>query len=437
MRRLSPFSSHARHQWHDLLTNILQYGIMLLLILLPFHAFMVIVISHVTGHELALAAWKDAIVLILAAAGIGLALLDKNFGWLKHRTNYAILGAIASGMVASIINWHFDITWLVGIKTTLLPLVLFLTVQQVAKAFDDSILEKLVLLPALLVSVVALWQFLAIPTTLLSQLGYSAATIQPYQGVHPGFDFGRAFATLGGPNQLGAYLILPAVWLFLRAVKLDNRRERLASAIGFCIVAGAVVVSFSRSAILALLVGLVAALFSSIPKKWRWPLVGALAAAVLIGWFGVRTVLHYDPGTAARSFLLRGELSATGQVVGGDSGHVQAVEQGLEKVSEHPLGLGLGSAGPASFYGHQLLTENWFIQIALELGVIGLAFLIFAFARLFINFHRKSGIFTMAMFASLAGLLVANLFLHTFADSTLGLTYFALAGIALARPEEA
>lgn len=431
-----PDTKHRR--WHVDLTKFLRGGIILLLLVLPFHAFLIIVISKLTGHELVLAAWKEIVVLALAAAGVLLMLLDSNFAWLKHKTNYAVLGAIASGLIASVLNWHFDITWLAGVKTTILPLILFLTVQQVAESFDDNLLEKLVLLPALAVSALAVWQFLAIPTTLLASLGYSSTTILPYQAVHPGFDFARSFSTLGGPNQLGVYLILPAVWLLIRALKQDSRRERLASAIGFCLVSAALTVSFSRSAILALTVGVVTALIVTVPKKWRWPLIGTMVVAVLVAWLGLRIVLEHSPGSPLRSFVLRGELTATGEVIGGDSGHVRSIESGVEKVSEHPLGTGLGTVGPASFYANNpYLTENWFLQIALELGLPGLAFILFAFGRLLLNFHRKSGLFTTAMFASLIGLIVANLFLHSFADSTLGLTYFALAGIALARPEEA
>lgn len=427
-----------RRRWHDDLTKLLRGGIITLLLLLPFHAFLVIVISRLTGHELVLAAWKELIVLVLAAAGLVLMLLDGNFAWLKRKTNYAVLGAIASGLIASLINWQFDISWLAGVKTTILPLILFLTVQQVAESFDDSLLEKLVLLPALAVSALAVWQFLAIPTSLLTSIGYNASTIVPYQSVHPGFDAARAFSTLGGPNQLGAYLILPATWLLIRAIKQVSRRERLASAIGFCLVAAALTVTFSRSAILALVVAVVTVLIVTVPKRWRWPLVGTLAVAAVAAWFGLQAILDHSPGSALRSFVLRGELSATGQVIGGDSGHVKAIEQGVEKIVEHPLGTGIGTVGPASFYeSTPFLTENWFLQIALELGLPGLALILFAFGRLLLNFHRKSGLFTTAMFASLIGLIVANLFLHSFADSTLGLTYFALAGIALARPEEA
>jgi hypothetical protein len=59
-----------------------------------------------------------------------------------------------------------------------------------------------------------------------------------------------------------------------------------------------------------------------------------------------------------------------------------SVRAGLIVVAEHPLGLGLGTAGPkAARFDEQegkprILTETWYILYAIQVGVVGLALLL-------------------------------------------------------------
>jgi O-antigen ligase len=97
----------------------------------------------------------------------------------------------------------------------------------------------------------------------------------------------------------------------------------------------------------------------------------------------------------------------------------------------NPIGHGLGSAGPASFKASQpVIPENWYLQIAYEVGILGLLLYILAFAGLLGDFIRNRNLALPAsLFALTCGILVSNLFLHTWADSTLVLIVFTLYGL--------
>ena len=116
-------------------------------------------------------------------------------------------------------------------------------------------------------------------------------------------------------------------------------------------------------------------------------------------------------------------------------GHFERSKDGIKYLLENPLGLGLGDAGPASnrfapdFLG--FIPENWFLQVGLESGFIGLItfILIIIFtikALLKVNNH-----FGLPLAIALFALCFHALFLHTFESSAVALTFWGLSGIAL------
>lgn len=425
--------THARAtQLTRRLTPWLTGGLAVLLAAVPFHAFVVTVLGAQFGHQLVFASWKEVLQLGIIAGVLLLALLNRNWRWLKRGANRAFITAIVFGILASWIGQGFGISWLAGVKTTILPLVLFMTVQPLAEYFTDKQLAKLILIPALVVAGLAIVQFLIVPTDWLMSLGYNASTILPYQGVHPGFDAARSFSTLGGPNQLGAYLILPTTWLLARSLSEPTRQSRVISSVGFVVVLTGLTLSFSRSALLGLITSCIVLFALYVPTRWRWLVFVLSALAGYLAWLIIMQVVSMS-GSALSSFLLRGSLASSG-IVGGDSGHVQSILYGLQGVLDHPFGLGLGSAGPASFFSeHPLLTENWWLQIAFELGIPGLVAVIIGWFYMFKHWHMHLDRLDRIMLATFSGLAVSSLFLHTFADSTLAIVALAMAGLVYGR----
>ncbi len=425
------------------ITGIRKVGAVLILVLfaiLPFHAFIAVSLGRLTGQPEIVALWKELLTsaIIILGALIGVRHVRKNGitnrWW--HRPDFIlILLILVCGLVASIAGgaWR-DVPLLVGLKTSVLPLILFLAVQVFSRQISARQLSLVILIPAAFVAGIALWQFFATPTAFFTQLGYGPSTILPYQGLHPDFPFGRSFASLGGPNQLGTYLIIPAAIALAYAVKARRREVRLTAALGFTVFVLAAVTSFSRSALLGLAVAGAVAILLAVPKKFRVLTLGGFVAAGVAGGMAAWAVLMNAKSSAIDRFLLRGELTASG-VFGGDEGHVTALVQGYEAIVASPVGRGIGAAGPASLYGlRPLITENWYLQIAVEFGIIGLGLMLMLLVNIMhtIRRHGPQDPLRIGFVGAFAGIMVANLFLHSFADSTLGLLTFGVAGLLYA-----
>jgi O-antigen ligase len=116
-------------------------------------------------------------------------------------------------------------------------------------------------------------------------------------------------------------------------------------------------------------------------------------------------------------------------------GHVSALKQGIHDVVHEPLGRGPGTAGPASAYNNQpaRISENFFLQVGQETGLIGLAlFLLINGGVGYLLWLRREDPLSLALFASLIGLTAVNLLGHAWADDTLAYIWWGLAGIAMA-----
>ena len=74
--------------------------------------------------------------------------------------------------------------------------------------------------------------------------------------------------------------------------------------------------------------------------------------------------------------------------------------------------------------------ENWYLQIAYEVGVLGLVLYLAAFTGLLGEFVRdRKNPFAIGLLSATVGILIVNLFLHAWADSTLVLIMFSLYGL--------
>jgi O-antigen ligase len=121
--------------------------------------------------------------------------------------------------------------------------------------------------------------------------------------------------------------------------------------------------------------------------------------------------------------------------VSSNAGRAYALQQGVNDALHHPLGRGPGTAGPASFRNDGELpriAENYYLQLTQEVGLIGLALFIFlnvAVAQELLR--RRQDLLSVVLLASLIGLSVVNMFSHAWADDTLGMLWWGLAGIAI------
>jgi O-antigen ligase len=140
---------------------------------------------------------------------------------------------------------------------------------------------------------------------------------------------------------------------------------------------------------------------------------------------------------AAAPFIASGGLLDR---VGDDSSneeHQAKFFSGLDTIAESPLGEGLGtSAGTGQRFGTVThVSENYYLQVGNEIGVIGavtfVAFVIAVNRRLHKARSRSDDAVVAGTRSGFLGISVAAFFLHAFTNQTVAWTAFGLAGAAL------
>ncbi|HTI29787.1 MAG TPA: O-antigen ligase family protein [Methylomirabilota bacterium] len=248
----------------------------------------------------------------------------------------------------------------------------------------------------------------------------------------------RAIGLLHSPNEFGAAL---AIAIALLVVPGLLRIRDWMRAWLLAILAMALLISFSRSAWLATLVssGLILwlsraqlrSLIAVRPDSRRRTLltIGAPILASVILTIAVFT-------TSGAAALVKATATGNDPSVGNRPHSVRA---GLTVLFEHPLGLGLGTAGPkaARFDETQgrprILTETWYILYAIQVGLIGFGLLavtaVTILRRLWTDRLRP---ISRAAFGIAFGLGVGAIFIPVIEDPTVSTPLWAIIGLALA-----
>lgn len=281
-------------------------------------------------------------------------------------------------------------------------------------------------------------QVTVLPHDILKYIGYSKDTIAPYLTVDQNYDFIRVNGTLRGPNPLGIYgaIVIAAVvaGLAMTWKRLAAMRKFLpwvVAAVG----AAAVITlwfSYSRSAKIAAVVAVVVVaivLYGKYISRSLW-IALALAATVLIGGvylardtpFVSVVILHEDPNE--------------GNDVNSNDGHWESLIDGTDRMIRQPFGAGVGSTGSPSLLGKQpLIIENYYLYVAHEVGWVGLGVFVALFVVVLKRlWQRRRDWLALSVLASGIGIAVASLFLPVWADDTVSIVWWGLAGVALATP---
>jgi hypothetical protein len=429
MNRLTPDNKLARG---------LGWLAAIIIVLLPFHAFLTVWLSSLTGHYTLLRLWKEFLLVPITAGALYLLFKNREFTrrffrlWLVRLILiYALLLVIS----AAVAYGAHDVTakgmWY-GLLVDLRFLVFFLAVLIIG-AYSDWLGQRwrrLLLVPALLVAVFAILQFLVLPYDFLKHFGYGDSTISPYETINHNLNHLRVESTLRGANPLGAYLILPLSVLTLAFIK-DRRQRRNVAVFGAGVLL-ALLFSFSRSAWLGALLaaGLIIWLSLRSARARRiigWAVAGAAVLLIAIG-FLLRNNLTYE------NFVLHTDrVSKAAQ--SSNQGHTQAFKAAVHDIAHQPLGGGVGTAGPQSAYNDRpaRIAENYYLQIGQEAGIIGMLLLIsicIIIAKML--FERRAEPLALILFASLIGISLVNLLSHAWSDDTLAYIWWGLAGITLA-----
>ncbi len=399
-------------------------------ILLPFHAFLTTWAGSNFGHLDLIRIWKEIILALLICPALWLVSSKPELkswllkSWITRLFGlYVLLHLVLGGFAYADHNVnHVALVYSYIINLRFIGFFIICYIVAASHDFLKNYWARIVLGPAAVVILFGLIQRFILPYDFLRHFGYGPQTIPAYQTVDSNIDYRRIQSTLRGANPLGAYLVL--VVPGFTAVLRSRTFKLIAAAASFVVL----FYSYSRSAWIG--VGLALGLmfwWASKNKKTHLLMVGAVIIACVAGIYSLRanqaannTLFHTNSSSVAKS---------------SNNAHLGSMEQGIEDVLRQPLGGGPGTAGPASYRNNHppRIAENYFVQIAQETGIEGLAIFVAINLLVALELWRRRGeALPRILLASLAGLTFVNMVSHAWTDDTVSYLWWGLAGIAIA-----
>lgn len=418
--------------------RILPIGVILIFILLPFHALLTAWYASNFGSFDAVRLWKEALLAFLCLVAILLIYRDKKLrteirkdklfilsgAFISWTLLMTVFGLISGNVSAKAAGYGLIID-------TRFFLFMLLVIIAMRSGLEAIKWQKYIFIPAGIVITFGLLQFI-LPNDFLRHFGYGNETLKAFQAVDNKPELARLQSTLRGPNPLGAYLV-PILTLFI-AQLLKVKRKKWIYLLGA--VASLVVLfgTYSRSAWVGAAVSTWLLIFISVRSDYYKKLLYIATTGLLI--ISSLSVILLRNNDAVQNLAFHTN-ERSGSATSSNQQRGRALKDGLDDIIHNPLGSGVGSAGPASLrndHGTGKLAENFFLQIGQESGVIGLVLFMAALAvimkRLLI---RRRDMLAGAVLASLGGLIIVNLVSHAWADDTLAYVLFGLIGTVLAR----
>jgi hypothetical protein len=430
------------------LTNILTFLVAVILITLPFHAFLSVWLASIVGHYTAVRLWKELVLLILVI----------KLGWtwrsrIRHLTKVDILWkliisycmlVLVSGLVAYMLHDVSLKAFAYGLVIDTRFLVFLIVVALLGQETDwlQHHWKQLLLIPAAGVIVFGLLQYTLLPHNFLGHFGYGPGTIPVTATVDQKTDYVRIGSTLRGANPLGAYLVL-IIAAFLALIVRQKRssarsawpvQRRNLLVIGLALSLIVLGATYSRSAWIGTAVSLGLLIWWSLPSKKARQLY-ILGVMVLIV-IGATMLVSLRNNSNFENTIFHTDRNSH-SLQSSNAGHASALKNGLKDMFKHPLGSGTGTAGPASTYNNHSprIAENYFIQVGQETGWLGLVLFIAIMVRVATLLRRKrADALSLLLLASLAGLVIVNMLSHAWADDTLAYVWWGFVGIALNMP---
>ncbi len=438
-----------KNKYLDKVTNCLFFLALALIVYMPLHVFIAQSASLVTGGLEVWKATKDVLIVLLVPGMLFWAYKRGLFADSFLR-KFIIFSGLYTLLHFLFLLFYRDIT---GTYAAIIACVYntrifgylllgYLVVSSTSAKKHSKTILTAGLLVALIVALFGVFQYF-LPHDLLESVGYSLE-----RGVKPNFfiddkpDFPRVMSTIKDPNSLGAFLIIP---ILLTGVSLLNnkfnkelfirpfRKSFLVFVLSVLLIC--LFLTFSRGATLALIVSLAVffALYNSDKlintTKRYWP----HASIVLVVTLGV--VFMFRDTYIFKNVVFHADEATT--KADPNEQRLILYERATENILDQPLGHGPGSAGIVSEKSDsgENLTENYFLQVAHETGVVGLIlFLLITtllIRYLYYDYILHKHMLSLIVLASLAGYLFYGLLVHIWSNEAVALQWWLLAGLAL------
>ncbi len=457
---------------------------LILIAVLPLHAMLVTVATHVLEGQnhaplVVIALWKEVLLaVIVLLALIEIARIKKatqqRSVWSWDQLDWCIVFGIGIGVVVSFSGGAgsfsgIDLSaaskrFLLGFKYDFLPLVAFFFLRRALWSSIFFVAAARIIVMVGAVAAVFGIVTLFLPLSFFTAIGYSDlhslylpnSSIASFQFLE-GTEIRRIQSFMSGPNQFGLWLLLPfaaSLQLCIKSLREQRRIDAVFYAAGEALIIVALFYTYSRSAWIgaaAILLTVSVLLLRRVIRTWFYRSLAIIIFAVLVG-FIVMVGVRVSPQILVRTQSLKG--------------HFEKPLAAIQTMRAHPFGLGLGTAGPASnrlsdtcifldsgaditwaqgrpdlcvFIDNvqklpagkvcdcPVLTENWYLQWGVEMGVAGL---LLSLAIIFLVFIHglKFPVSDVRIFPVLAflGVAVGGIFLHSFEDSAVAYSLWLL-----------
>jgi hypothetical protein len=399
-------------------------GLLVLLALMPFHAFASVWLGHLFGHQSLIQSWKEVLLAILTLMGILLAIRDtESRERLRSWPIYAIATFGIIAILVTLVQWPGATAAIFGAKIDFEFMLAFALAAMVAtpKLVRAAIIT--ILVSSTIVFAFSIAQVFFLPKDFLAQFGYGPTTIMPFQFLGDWTGPFRFSSTLGGPNQLGTFTLLPIALAI--SVSVRRRYWWLLTIVPAGLIS--LFSTYSRGAWLGALVTAITLALILGGRRYRAPLLAAFALLALVATAAISQLARHS-GRISSYIFHTGTKS--------DALHLQSLTTGLDSSIAKPLGHGLGTAGPAVFHsgtGH--IIENYYLQLSYETGFLGLGIFVVIIITLGYELARNASrnALAPAALAALAGVSLTSVFLPAWTDSSTALILWIAAGIALCR----
>lgn len=426
-----------------LLARGLLIGTVGVLVVMPFHATLTVWLASFGFDYTVVRLWKEMVLLVLLGGATALLLRSPELrvqlaeSVVVRRLSLLIgVYVLLHLLLGTIVFARGDVS-VVALGYSLVSNLRFLAFFLVAvvvgvqyRAWLKLYWRRVLLWPAAVVVVFGLLQDYVLPYDVLRHVGYSLDTIPPYITVDEKIEYVRVQSTMRGPNPLGAYLV-PILAAFV-ALFVTRRRRYVRVAFGMVATLLVLYATYSRSAWIgaAVAVGLVLWGVAASARARKFLLV-VMAAVAVVGLFGVWAL---QDNRTAQNLVLHTDDTST--AASSNDVRADALSAAATDVLEKPLGRGPGTAGPASVYNDApaRISENYFLQIGQEVGVLGMVLLIAIHVVIGAALWRAGGakrVLPLILAASLAGVVLINMLSHAWADDTLAYVWWGFAGLAV------
>jgi hypothetical protein len=416
-----------------------------LIALVPVNRFLILLVFH-AGHSRSITTltqlWKDLLIAVLFLRG-----LDEIIMRRRVKLHYVDWMVIAFLVISVAYLFYPGNTGRVGMTDRLLGfradsyfMLAYLCGRFIV--FERRHVKWLLysLLPGtFLVAIVAAGQFaftgwfnrlfekLSFSAFINGQGGFGEVEAIRDRGID-GLSLPRASSLLLGDLALAFYSVFAlgvAAAIFLTA---RTTRERWIS--GAASVAAIASIGFSVTRSAALAAGVAFVIMGIIARK-----PGRLGVVALVLVIGVLAALvsGFVPLKAIDALTNPHEASV--------QAHQGAIGNGFDHLSEDPVGRGLGTVGTIGqrvFREGAITTENWYLQIALEMGIVqGLLFLalsVVVAVEAFVSYLRVRDLslarVCLAVVGGSIGFLIVGNMLHAWEVPVIAMAFWLLAGVA-------